>query len=414
MQAEIIAIGDEILIGQTIDTNSSFIAKQLSMNGIEVKQKRVIADEKESIVTALNGVLPTTNLVFITGGLGPTKDDITKATLTEYFGGELEFHPEVYENIVQLFKTFNRVPSEVNKDQAFLPSSCRVIFNDIGTASGMEFEKDGVYYYSLPGVPYETEFLVEKKIIPWISKNLQKGSAVHKNILTQGVPESDLAEMLEDWETNLPDGIKLAYLPSPGMVKLRLSSYDQDPDIARNIINAEVEKLNSILGDIVFGDNAESLQEIIGHVLKEKQVTVSTAESCTGGYIAHLITSISGSSSYYNGSILSYSNQAKMDLLDVKEETLKSHGAVSQQTVEQMAENVRTKLKTTFGVATSGVAGPSGGSLEKPVGTVWIAVAGPNGIKSRKFGFGNDRLRNIKKSALMSLDMLRREIQKIS
>ncbi len=414
MQAEIIAIGDEILIGQTIDTNSAFIASQLSSNGIVVKQKRVIADEKDAITEALDGVLPDTDLVFMTGGLGPTKDDITKSTLTTYFGGELEFHEDVYERIVDLFKTFNRVPSEVNRSQAYLPTSCAIVPNDIGTASGMRFQKNNTYFFSLPGVPYETEYLVEKKIMPWINQVLRKGKAVHKNILTQGVPESDLAQMLEGWENELPAEIKLAYLPSPGMVKLRLSSYDLESDEASSLIDAEIDKMKSLLGEIIFGESAESLQEVIGILLKRKGVTVATAESCTGGYLAHLITSIAGSSEYYKGSILSYSNEAKMKLLGVKKEDLLNYGAVSKEVIEQMAIQARHELDTDFAIATSGVAGPGGGSYEKPVGTVWIAVAGPNGIKSKKFHFGKDRLRNIKKSALMALDMLRREIQKIN
>ncbi len=413
MQAEIIAIGDEILIGQTIDTNSSFIAAQLNAQGIEVKQKRVVSDDRESILEALERVHPQSRLVFMTGGLGPTKDDITKQTLNEYFEGELLYRPEVFTHITALFKSLNRVPSALNKSQAYLPSVCTPIPNALGTASGMRFERKGVYYFSLPGVPYETERLVEKEIIPWINHTLQKGTVVHKTTLTQGVPESELAELLTEWENNLPEWLHLAYLPSAGMVKLRLSSYDQPPALAQKQIEEEFAKLPSILGDILFGEDANTLQEVIGWELGKRNMTVSTAESCTGGYIGHLITSVSGSSTYYMGSVVSYSNEAKRDLLGVNGQLIATHGAVSEEVVRAMAEGARQKLRTDFALATSGVAGPTGGTAQKPVGTVWIAIAGPDFVKARKFSFGRNRERNIRKSALMALDWLRKEVQKI-
>jgi len=412
MQAEIIAIGDEILIGQTVDTNSSFIAKQLNMIGIKVAQKKVVADDSDTIKRALDDLLPETELVFTTGGLGPTKDDITKKTLNEYFGGELIFNEKVYENIVKIFRSFNRIPSETNRSQAYLPSSCEPILNKMGTASGMHFQKDKRHYFSLPGVPYETEYLVGKKIIPWVKENLQKGNVVHRTLLTQGVPESELAEQIASWENSLPRSISLAYLPSPGIVRLRLSSYLENSELALNKINEKADELKSILGDVIFGEDAQTLEEIIGISLKQLQATLSTAESCTGGYIAHLITSVAGSSEYFMGSVVSYSNRAKKELLEVDLENIVKHGAVSQEVVEQMAEGARQKFHTDFAIATSGVAGPGGGSDEKPVGTIWIAVAGPDRIKARKFRFGRNRERNIRKTALMALDMLRREIQK--
>ncbi len=413
MQAELIAIGDEILIGQTTDTNSTFIATQLNLNGISVKQKRVIADDAETIKQALDAILPETKLVFMTGGLGPTNDDITKVTLNEYFGGELVFHPDVFEHITQLFASFNRVPSETNRGQAMLPSVCTPLPNKMGTAPGMRFEKDGCYYFSLPGVPYETENLVEHTIIPWIKENLQKGTVVHKTILTQGVPESELAETLFDWESNLPKGVKLAYLPSAGMVRLRLTSYIGTEEEARAIVEREAQKVIDLLGDIVFGENAQTLEEVIGISLRNNKSTLSTAESCTGGYIAHLITSVSGSSDYFMGSVVSYSNQAKVELLDVDAQVIKEHGAVSKEVVLQMAEGARKKFHTDFAIATSGVAGPTGGTKKKPVGTIWIAVAGPDGAKAKCFSFGRNRDRNIQKTAMMGLDLLRREVQKI-
>ncbi|MEQ9262730.1 MAG: competence/damage-inducible protein A [Owenweeksia sp.] len=412
MQAEIIAIGDEILIGQTIDTNSTFIATQLNLNGIQVRQKRVIADDAIAIAQALDQIRPDTQLVFMTGGLGPTKDDITKKTLCDYFGGEMVFHPEVFTNIERLFQSYNRVPSESNRSQAFLPSSCEPIINEIGTASAMHFTRNGVHYFSSPGVPYETEYLVKDKIVPWIVEKLQKGNVVHRTVLTQGIPESELADRISEWEESLPPNIKLAYLPSPGIVKLRLSSYQEDSAIAMRTIEEQAEKLRNILGDVIFGGEAQTLEEVVGQLLRAGKFTLATAESCTGGYIAHLITQVPGSSDYYQGGVISYANQVKEDQLGVNPDDIKNHGAVSKEVVEQMALGVQKRLKTDFAIATSGVAGPGGGSDEKPVGTIWIATASPDGVKSKVFRFGKHRGRNIQKSGLMALDLLRREIQK--
>lgn len=413
MQAEIIAIGDEILIGQTVDTNSSFIAAQLNLNGISVFQKRVIADDADAIKSALDSISPKTKLVFMTGGLGPTKDDITKKTLLEYFGGEMVFHDHIYAHIENLFASFGRVPSETNRGQALLPSSCEPVLNSVGTAPGMRFEKDGVYYFSTPGVPYETEHLIESKIVPWIAENLVKGTVVHKTILTQGVPESELADMLSDFEDRLPEGVKLAYLPSPGMVKLRLTSYSGTEEEARSRVEQLAGEMTSIIGPVVFGHEAQTLEEVIGIRLREMGATLATAESCTGGYLSHLITSVAGSSDYFMGGVVSYANQAKEHLLGVESEALRNHGAVSKEVVMQMARGAQLKFGTTYALATSGVAGPGGGSEEKPVGTVWIATATPDGVKAKKFNFGNSRQRNIRKAALMALDLLRKEIQKI-
>lgn len=413
MQAEIIAIGDEILIGQTVDTNSSFIAAQLNLNGISVFQKRVIADDADAIKSALDSISPKTKLVFMTGGLGPTKDDITKKTLLEYFGGEMVFHDHIYAHIENLFASFGRVPSETNRGQALLPSSCEPVLNSVGTAPGMRFEKDGVYYFSTPGVPYETEHLIESKIVPWIAENLVMGTVVHKTILTQGVPESELADMLSDFEDRLPEGVKLAYLPSPGMVKLRLTSYSGTEEEARSRVEQLAGEMTGIIGPVVFGHEAQTLEEVIGIRLREMGATLATAESCTGGYLSHLITSVAGSSDYFMGGIVSYANQAKEHLLGVESEALRNHGAVSKEVVMQMARGAQLKFGTTYALATSGVAGPGGGSEEKPVGTVWIATATPDGVKAKKFNFGNSRQRNIRKAALMALDLLRKEIQKI-
>jgi nicotinamide-nucleotide amidase len=413
MQAEIIAIGDEILIGQTIDTNSSFIARHLNAAGIQVRQKRVIADEKEAIKQALDTIHSDTKLVFITGGLGPTKDDITKHTLMEYFGGKLVYHANVFEHIEKLFAGFGRVPNETNRGQAYVPSSCTPIKNKLGTAPGMRFEKGCAYYFSLPGVPYETERLIEKEIMPWVNEHLQGGTVVHQTVLTQGVPESELAEKIQDWETALPEDLQLAYLPSAGMVKLRLSSYKQDPQQANQQMDEAFAQLPALLGDILFGKGAESLQEVIGIELQKRKLTMATAESCTGGYIAHLITSVPGSSAYFKGSVVSYANEVKTAFLNVKQEDIQTLGAVSEEVVLAMAKGVQEKMQTDFAIATSGVAGPGGGSDQKPVGTVWIALASPEGVRAKKFAFGRNRERNIRKTTLMGMDWLRKEVQKI-
>jgi nicotinamide-nucleotide amidase len=413
MQAEIIAIGDEILIGQTIDTNSVFIAAQLNLQGIRVLQKKVVADTAEAIRAALDTVHPDTRYVFMTGGLGPTKDDITKKTLLEYFGGSMEFNEAVWSQIQSLFKGFNREPKEVHRQQAFVPSSCTAIVNDTGTAPGMRFEKDGRFYFSTPGVPYETEHLVGDKIIPWITETQIEGKLYHKTLITQGIGESDLAEILKDWEDQLGDSLKLAYLPSPGLVRLRLSGQAKSKAESKNLVEQGIAEMRALLGDLIFGEDVSSLEEIVGKSLQVRNLSLATAESCTGGYIGHLITSIPGSSEYYLGGLVAYSNALKVEYLGIKPETIEAHGAVSEEVALQMAEGVRKRSGSDFGLATTGVAGPGGGSAEKPVGTVWIAVAGPQGSKAKRYHFGNHRQRNIRRSALMALDRLRKEVQKI-
>jgi len=413
MQAEIIAIGDEILIGQTIDTNSSFIATQLNLIGVQVWQKKVIADTAEAIREALDTVHPNTRYVFMTGGLGPTKDDITKKTLLSYFGGEMVFKEEVYQQIEKIFRGFNREPKEVHRQQALVPSSCHAIVNESGTAPGMRFEKGGRFYFSTPGVPYETEHLIADKIIPWIEETQISGKLYHKTLITQGRGESDIAEILADWEDALSPELKLAYLPSPGLVRLRLSGKAKSKAESKAIVEQGIEEIRELIGDIIFGEDANSLEEIVGKSLQIRKLSMATAESCTGGYIGHLITSIPGSSEYYLGGAVAYSNSLKVELLGVDKELIESHGAVSEPVALQMAEGIRKKTGADFGLATTGIAGPGGGSPEKPVGTVWIAVSGPEGTKARCYHFGNHRQRNIRRSALMALDRLRKEVQKI-
>lgn len=407
MQAEIITIGDEILIGQIVDSNSAWMAQQLNLLGVDVARITSISDTSEAITGALDGLLSETRLVLITGGLGPTKDDVTKHTLAAYFDMDLDFKPEIYAHIEQLFASLGRIPSSRNKQQAEVPSGCRVLFNDTGTAPGMLFIRNGIYYVSMPGVPYEMKCLMEKRVLPVVEAELIRKHIVHKTILTVGVPESELAEKLEDFEDSLPTNLKMAYLPRPGMVRLRLTAKGDDAPSLNALITEKENALKNILGPIVYGTDQERLEQVVGELLVARGETLATAESCTGGYLAHLITSISGSSRYYLGSILAYANPIKIGHLGVKEESLIQYGAVSEAVVTQMAEGARLRLGTTWALATSGVAGPDGGTDEKPVGTVWIALSGPDKTIARKFHFGKDRERNIKKSAFMALDMLR-------
>lgn len=410
MQAEIITIGDEILIGQTIDTNSAWMGERLNEVGVDVCQVRSIRDLPNAIVDSLDTIHPDTKLVLITGGLGPTKDDLTKYTLNEYFGGELVYHPEVFEHITALFAKRGRTPNKMNRGQAELPNVCTPLHNPNGTASGMRFERNGVYYVSMPGVPYEMKGIMEGEVMPWLVDTFTLPPLVHRTLLTHNVPESELASTLEEWENNLPDHIKLAYLPSAGAVKLRLTARKGDPEKNLDHMIQLFEEAKSLIGDAVYGEGAESMEEVVGQLLKKTGKTVSVAESCTGGSLGATLTSIPGSSAYFIGGVMTYSNESKLRMLGVNEADIMVHGAVSEPVVAQMARAVAKKFNTDYGVSTSGVAGPDGGTEEKPVGTVWIGVHGPAGTNTYKFTFGHNRSRNIKRSVLMGLDLLRKQV----
>lgn len=410
MLAEIITIGDEILIGQIVDSNSAWMAVELNKIGINVKQISSISDNEQHILNALKEAEDRADIILITGGLGPTKDDITKQTLCKYFNCGLKVNTEALENVVTLFAQRGYTLNELNRKQAELPETCEAIINTLGTASGMWFENAGKVFVSMPGVPYEMYKMMELSILPKLQKKFKTPVIFHRTILTQGVGESTIAEKIQNWENNLPENLKLAYLPSPGLVRLRISATGNDETELKKLVNTEEIKLLDLISDIVYGFDNETLESVLKDLFTENHFTLSTAESCTGGYIAHLITSVSGSSAFYKGSVISYSNEIKINELQVSEKDLKEHGAVSQQVVEQMAKSVREKYKTTFSIATSGIAGPDGGSDEKPVGTVWIAIASESGVKSNKFLFGKNRERNIRTSSLMALGMLRREV----
>lgn len=407
VHASIITIGDELLIGQTIDTNSAYIAQELNKIGIWVKRRVAIGDTRSEILDALQQQSRDTQVVIVTGGLGPTADDITKPTLCAYFGGQLVVNEEALQNVVQIFERLGRPLIERNRKQAEVPDKCTVLPNRRGTAPGMWFEQEGVIYVALPGVPHEMAGLMQDSVRPRLLANLTLPVIAHRSLLTAGKGESEVAELLLDFEAKLPAHVKLAYLPSYGMVKLRLTG----KGAVASSLNAEVDDLFQQLQQLVEPWLVVAadipLQEVVVQLLKEKNQTLATAESCTGGYLAHLVTAIPGSSAVYLGSIISYANSAKQHLLGVSADTLGSVGAVSEETVQQMASGALQQLGADYAIATSGIMGPDGGSAEKPVGTVWVAVASKKEVRTRKFHFRFDRRRNIDLTAANALNMLR-------
>lgn len=411
MKAEIITIGDEILIGQIVDTNSAWMGKQFNLNGIEIYQITSVHDDHDHIFRAIQNAEKNADLVVITGGLGPTKDDITKHTLCEYFKTNLVFHQATFDAIVERFKHRGIDMNRLNRDQAMLPESCTILPNKMGTAPGMWFEKNDTIFVSMPGVPFEMKYLVEFEVLPRLRKTGRTKAIFHKTVLTQGIPESMLAERIADWDNALPNHIKLAYLPNPMAVRLRLSAMGDDVEALKSDVEYEIEKLQKIIPEAIFGYDTETMSEVIGRQLVLQNKKLAVAESCTGGYISHLITSVSGSSAYYNGSVTSYSNEMKEQLLGVSRHNLEKYGAVSEQVAREMAEGVKRLMKADFALATTGIAGPTGGTIEKPVGTVWIAVSGPEKTFVKKYTFvGDQRDRNIVRAGQTALQLLRRMV----
>lgn len=406
MIAEIITIGDEILVGQTVDTNSAWIAKQLKLIGVRVRQIVSIADTREAIVSALDAALKNADLVLVTGGLGPTKDDITKQVLVDYFGDELEFHQDIANTIEEYFKSVGRPFLEVNRQQAMLPKNAIVIRNNLGTASGMWFKKDGKDIISMPGVPYEMKGLM-KKVLPEFQAQYELGDFYHRTVLFQGVPETVLADEIADLENEIREkGISMSYLPSTGQVKVRLTdTIERKEEIAYYI-----EEIASRFPGAFFGYEEDKLESVIGKILTELEATMGTVESCTGGAIAARIVSIPDSSKYFKGSIVSYAYELKKTLVSVSNEDLWEHGAVSKEVVEQMAKGGIEKLNVDYCLATSGIAGPGGGTEMKPVGTVWMAIATRDKVYSKMFKFRQNRARNIESTVVYGLNYLRRVI----
>lgn len=406
--ASIITIGDELLIGQVIDTNSTWIAQELNKVGIPVRHRVAVGDVREDIWEALDEESRKASLILITGGLGPTADDITKPLLCEYFGGKMILHEPTLAYVTMLFeKVFKRPMIDRNRKQAEVPDVCTVLQNEKGTAPGMLFEKNGTVFISMPGVPHEMKWIMEQHVIPMIPTKFNTGAIEHRTLLTAGIGESFLAEMIRTVEDSLPPHIKLAYLPNYGMVRLRLTGSGQNQINLQQEIDGYFQQLIAATGEYFVIDEDLPMERIVGKLLKEKGKTVATAESCTGGYIAHLLTTHAGSSAYYTGGVVSYDNRIKESLLKVSEDILENQGAVSEATVQQMAEHVRTLMQTDYAIAVSGVMGPTGGSETKPVGMVWIAVADQAKTVSRVFNFRFDRKRNIELTATNALNLLR-------
>lgn len=407
VNASIITIGDELLIGQTIDTNSAFIGQELNKIGIWLKRRIAVGDVKEEILYAISEQFKDNDIIIITGGLGPTADDITKPALCEYFNAHLVVNESVLQHVTNIFARLNRPMIERNIKQAEVPDNCLVLHNERGTAPGMWFERNGVIIISLPGVPHEMKGLMEQEVLPRLQQKLELPAVLHRTLLTAGQGESTIADTLSSFEAALPDHIKLAYLPAYGMVRLRLTGCASDATSLNAELDGYFTQLKNRVKDWMVADQDITIVESVSQLLKAKGKTVATAESCTGGYIAHLITSLAGSSSIYNGSVVSYANSVKQNLLGVEAATLQQYGAVSEETVQQMVQGAIKALGTDYAIATSGIMGPEGGSPEKPVGTVWIAVANKARTKAVKHHFRFDRQRNIELTAHAALNLLR-------
>ncbi len=414
MKAAIITIGDEILIGQIVDTNSGFIAKSLDKIGVDIHEMISISDNKNHILETFAKLQNQVDLVVITGGLGPTKDDITKHTFCEYFEDQLVRNEEVEKHVIELIeKAMNRPASQMNKDQALVPSKCTVLHNDVGTAPGMWMKKENTVYISLPGVPYEMKYIVENEIVPKIVKEFHRPYIIHKTILTYGQGESLVAERIEDWENNLPEFIKLAYLPSPGRVRLRLSARGIDKELLEQKINDNVLSLTQLIGDIIVGfDEDETIEVMLGRLLSSKNATLATAESCTGGKIAQVITSVSGASNYFKGSVVSYATETKISVLGISSELIKEHSVVSFEVAKEMALAAKKIMNSDYAIATTGNAGPSKGDGNSEIGTVFIAIATPNTVIVEEFNFGQPRVKVIDRAVNKAFEMLQKEILK--
>ncbi len=403
MKARIVAIGDEILMGQTLDTNSHYLAKKLTELGFDVEMITAIHDDANSIKSRLNDIIGKVDLALFTGGLGPTSDDITKKTLAEFFGMPLIINKEVLQDVKKFLYDRNLELNELNRKQALVPKGARIIRNDIGTAPAMWFEKNNTVIISMPGVPFEMKYLFENKITDLIKQRFDLPLILIRFIHTLGLIEADLAQKLANFEANLPNNIKIAYLPSPEDIKIRLTAVGKDKKYLSSQLDKLVSEIKQRIGEYIFGYDDENISSAIKKLLTGNGKTIAVAESCTGGNIAHLITSTPGSSEYFKGGIVAYSNEIKHKILGVNKETLEKYGAVSRECVIEMAQGVRRLLNTDYAVATSGIAGPTGGSKDKPVGTVWVAVASENQTIAHKFLFGTMREINIRRSSAFAL-----------
>ena len=410
VQASIITIGDELLIGQVIDTNSAWMATELNTAGVWVRRRVAVGDNREDIVKALDQESRNCDVILITGGLGPTADDITKPVLCDYFGGKLVVDAGALQNVKDIFARLNRPMIEPNLKQAEVPDTCTVIPNKRGTAPGMWFEKDGKIFVSMPGVPHEMKGMMTDYVLPQLPHYFKMPAIVSRTLLTAGVGESFLAEMIKDFEQALPPGIKLAYLPNYGMVRLRLTGIGNKKEEIEAEISRQFSTLKNLVAEHLVTDQDDSMPVVVAKLLKERNRTLATAESCTGGYIAHLLTAEPGASRFFKGSVVSYANEVKQEVLHVSEQTLLSAGAVSEETVKQMLNGALSLLKTDYAIAVSGIMGPDGGTPEKPVGLVWVAAGNRDKVVTQKFNFRFDRRRNIELTTNNALNLLRKLI----
>ena len=413
MQAEIITIGDEILIGQIIDTNATYISKELNNIGVSVYQITSIQDDRQHILKALSVAEHNADIIIITGGLGPTKDDITKNTLTDYFNDELTFRKDIAEHIKELFAKINYAYTSLDLEQALLPKKASILKNNLGTASGMWFKKKDKVFISLPGVPNEMKGLMKELVLPKLQKSFHLPFIIHRTILTYGLGESKVAKRIENWETSLPKIIKLAYLPSYGRLRLRLTAKGEDGDFLNKSLSEEIEKLQKIIGDIIVGfDEGETLEESIKELLIANAQTLSVVESCTGGNVSKMITSVSGASKFFMGSMVAYSPDIKSKLLHVSEKTIEKFSVVSEEVVREMALNCKKIFNTDYVIALTGNAGPTVDKTDKSLGVVFIAIATPKKVIIKEFNFGKPREKVIQRASVKSLEMLRQEILK--
>ena len=413
MKATIVTIGDEILIGQIVDTNSGYIAKALDKIGVQTTEMLSISDDKNHILDTFASLQDKVDLVIITGGLGPTKDDITKKTFCDYFEDVFVRNQEVEDHIVALFTKLNFIPTQINKDQALLPSKALVLKNNYGTAAGMWMKKGKTVFVSMPGVPYEMKGIVNEELIPKIISEYKRPYIVHKTILTYGQGESMVAERIENWENNLPEYIKLAYLPSPGRVRLRLTARGENEEVLQKAIQENIQSLTTIIGDIIVGfDEDETIEVIIGRLLREQGKTIATAESCTGGKIAQILTSVAGASNYFRGSVVSYATDTKISVLGVSAQTIEKFTVVSAAVASEMALGIQKLMKADYAIATTGNAGPSKGDADAEVGTVFIALATPETVFVSAFNFGQPRDKVIDRTTNKALEILQKEILK--
>lgn len=408
--AKIITIGDEILIGQIIDTNSAWMANELTQIGIKVSGIESIPDSASDIYQAIDNNIAKHDILIFTGGLGPTKDDITKKSLADYFNSPLILNEQVHQDVKDFLSYRGSKLNGLNNQQALVPQKAKILRNRQGTAPGMWFQSDGKVVISIPGVPSEMRGLMEQEVLPKLKESYKLSHIEYFTVLTTGMAEAHLAERLNTWEQQLPENMSLAYLPSPGIVRLRLGMAGDHGVTLKKCIQEQIEGLKKIVGHAIFGYNKDTLQLIVGKLLKNNNKTISIAESCTGGNISHLLTTVPGSSAYFVGGVVAYQNEVKQQLLNVQAESLKTYGAVSEKVVEEMALGACQRFGTDYSVATSGIAGPDGGTEQKPVGTVWIAVCGPMGVKSKKLQLGKEREINIRRSSIAALNLLRKQI----